>query len=87
MPLPAREVDRALTNKLGFERQERRHRVYLLNIGGHTVAQTLISHSAKEVDDKILSMIARQIGVNRSQLQDIVSCSLNKEDYLALLED
>ena len=85
MPLPASKVDKALVNKIGFERQNRRHRVYLLKIGSRTVAQTLMSHSARDVDDKILSMLARQMGIRQSELQDIVSCILDREGYLALL--
>ena len=85
MPLPASKVDRALISKIGFERQDRRHRVYLLRIDDRIVAQTLMSHSAGDLDNKILSMIARQMGIRLAELEGVVSCTLSRDDYLALL--
>ncbi len=85
MPLPASKVNKALVNKIGFERQDRRHRVYLLKVGNRAVAQTLMSHGAKELDNKLFAMMARQIGLKRSELEDIVSCALERDGYLALL--
>jgi hypothetical protein len=86
MPLSARKVDRALVHKAGFIRQDRRHRVYLLEVAGRTVAQTLMSHGAREIDDSLIALMARQIGLTSQQFKDLVNCPLTRQAYLHLLQ-
>jgi hypothetical protein len=85
MSIPARRMHAVLVNKLGFYVEERRHRVYLLEVRGKTVAQTLMSHGARELDDRLLGLVARQMGVTLSQLKALVKCTLSRDDYLRLL--
>lgn len=85
MPARARDVDYAPVNKLGFIREESAHHIYTLRIAGSTVAQTLISHSAHEIDDGLLASMARQIRITRRQFAEILRCTLERSDYLRLL--
>mgnify|MGYP000044160715 CR=1 FL=1 len=87
MPASARKMDRLLTNKLGFKRRMGKHQIYVLKVGGRQVARTLISHGTKEIGDSLLSRMARQIGITRPQLMDILDGTLTREDYLRLLEE
>ena len=85
MPISARKMDSILVNKLGFSRRGRKHRVYSLQIEGREVARTLISHGAKEISDRMLATMARQMGITSSQLKAIVRGELSREDYFQLL--
>jgi hypothetical protein len=85
MPISARKMDSILVNKLGFSRRGRKHRVYTLQIEGREVARTLISHGAKEISDRMLATMARQMGITSSQLKAIVRGELSREDYYQLL--
>jgi len=87
MPISARKMDSILVNKLGFSRRGRKHRVYTLQIEGREVARTLISHGAKEISDRMLATMARQMGINSSQLRAIVRGELGREDYYQLLRE
>jgi hypothetical protein len=85
MPLSARKIHHALVHKVGFTRQDRRHRVYLLKVAGHTIAQTLMSHGAREIDDRLIARMARQTGLTLRQFRDLINCPLTREAYLRLL--
>ena len=87
MPISARKMDSILVNKLGFSRRGRKHRVYTLQIEGREVARTLISHGAKEISDRMLATMARQMGITSSQLKAIVRGELSREDYYQLLHE
>lgn len=85
MPVSARKMDSILVNKLGFSRGGRKHRIYTLQIEGKEVARTLISHGAKEISDRMLAIMAKQMGITTSQLKAIVRGELSGEDYYQLL--
>ena len=87
MPISTRKLDSILVNKLGFSRRGRKHRVYTLQIEGREVARTLISHGAKEISDRMLATMARQMGITSSQLKAIVRGELSREDYYQLLRE
>jgi len=87
MPISAQRMDSILVNKLGFSRRGRKHRIYALQIEGREVARTLISHGAKEISDRMLATMARQMGITSSQLKDIIKGKLDKEDYYQLLRE
>lgn len=80
-------MDSTLVNKLGFAKKGRKHRVYCLEIEGKEVVRTLISHGAREISDRMMAVMARQMGISRAQLLDIVKCALYREDYCQILEE
>jgi len=85
--LKARQVDRALTGKLGFERHETHHRVYRLYLDGRLVARTYISHGERELSDFHVSQMARQVRLCKREFLDAVRCPLDQEGYYALLRE
>lgn len=87
MPVSARKMDSILVNKLGFSQRGRKHRIYTLQIEGREVARTLISHGAKEISDRMLATMARQMGITSPQLKDIIKGKLDKEPYYQLLRE
>ena len=85
--LKARQVDRALTGKLGFKRHETHHRVYRLYLDGRLVARTYISHGERELSDFHISQMARQVRLRKREFLDAVRCPLDQEGYYALLRE
>ncbi|PIU65804.1 MAG: hypothetical protein COS85_07395 [Armatimonadetes bacterium CG07_land_8_20_14_0_80_59_28] len=78
MPLPAREVEPSLIHKLGCVRQDRKHRVFVLDVKGQRVAHTMMSHGHRELSDGMLSKMAQQLGIARRQLIEIVRCTISR---------
>lgn len=87
MPVSARRMDSIPVHELGFRRKGRKHRVYVLEIGGREVARTLISHGTREITDRMMGVMARQMGITSSQLMDIVNGRLDREAYYQLLRE
>jgi len=85
--LKTREVDRALVNKLGFEKTETHHHVYRLWLGGKLVARTYISHGGRELSRYHVSQMAKQMRLRTAEFVDAVKCPLTREDYHRLLRE
>jgi len=85
--LKVRQVDRALTSKLGFERHETHHRVYRLYLDERLVARTYISHGERELSDFHTGQMARQVRLRRQEFLDAVRCPLEQKEYYTLLRE
>ena len=85
--LKTREVDRALVNKLGFEKTETHHHVYRLWLEGKLVARTYISHGGRELSRYHVSQMAKQCRLSTGEFVDAVRCPLTREDYHRLLRE
>lgn len=85
--MKARQVDRALTAKLGFERRDTHHRVYRLYLDDHLVARTFISHRERELSRFHIGQMARQMRLCKDEFLDAVHCPLEQADYYALLRE
>jgi len=85
--LKARQVDRALVQKLGFERTETHHHVYKLWLGGKLVARTYISHGERELSRFHIGQMAKQMRLRKNEFIEAVACSLEQEDYYRLLRE
>lgn len=85
--LKARQVDRALTGKLGFKRHETHHRIYRLYLDGRLVARTYISHGERELSDFHVGQMAQQVRLRKREFLDAVRCPLDQEGYYALLRE
>ena len=85
MPLPRRDIHRALTQK-GFQQKAgSSHDLYFLVVGGKFQAiRTQISRGSgyKDLDDSGVSRIARQLFLQTSKFKDLVSCTMRGEDYV-----
>ncbi len=87
MPIPARILDRILVNDLGFRRTGRKHRVYVLEIEGREVVRTLISHGSRELTERMLAVMARQMGISRAELHALARGDMGRAEYLAILRE
>ncbi len=85
--LKTRQVDRALTGKLGFERHETHHRAYRLYLDDRLVARTFISHGERELSDFHVGQMARQMRLRKQEFLDAMHCPLEQEEYYALLRE
>ena len=91
MPSRARrEIESAFRRKLLMEiEDEQGHRYYVLYVDGQWVLQTKISTGTRyrELGDAPLAKIAKQLGVTRQQLDDLVECSMSREEWVRHLRD
>jgi predicted RNA binding protein YcfA (HicA-like mRNA interferase family) len=87
MPKDAREVMGALESK-GFKRRKGRDVFLHLYVDGRkTPIFTKVSHGGKEIHDRLLAAMARQLHLTRRQFDDLVNCPLTSEDLVRLLRD
>ena len=85
MPRDAKDIGAGLEKK-GFIRRSNDHIFYHLIVNGKkTVINTKISHGEKEIGDRLLGMMARQLHLNRRDFLDLVDCPLTQDDYLKML--
>ena len=85
--LKKNEVDSALTKK-GFKKKKTHHIFYYLYVDGYDVGIfTKISHSHKEIFGSLISSMAKQIGISKSEFIDVVNCPINREGLLNLLRN
>ena len=87
MPRPRRSVMAALERK-GFAASEGDHTYYIYHTadGRKTLAKTKVSHSGKDIADKVLGMMARQCRLTAPQFRDLVDCPLSREAYEGILK-
>lgn len=82
---PARRIASALESK-GFTGDETHHRMFWLVVEGRRRGiRTYVSHSIREYGDRLLSAVARQMKLRRSELDAFVQCSMSGEEYVDLL--
>jgi predicted RNA binding protein YcfA (HicA-like mRNA interferase family) len=53
--------------------------------GKKTPVHTWFSHGRKKVDDGLLRLMARELGLSFKEFLDLVECRLSQEGYAALL--
>lgn len=87
--LESDKVDKVLIRKMGAERHARGDWYYVVhNDQGIAVSSTSISKGAKHtLSANRVSKMAHQLCLNTSQqFIDLVSCTLKREDALAIME-
>lgn len=85
MPLPKREVIAALISKLAaVEARKTGHEVYQIWESGRMLGWTRVSHgkAGKEITDRVLGNMARNLGIRLDTFVRIVGCELFRDDYL-----
>jgi hypothetical protein len=87
MSRDARDVGAGLLKK-GFSIRENDHTFYHLFIDGKkTIVSTKISHGEKEIGDRLLGMMARQLRLTKRNFLDLVDCPLTLDEYVKLLRE
>lgn len=85
MPKDAKDVAAGLSKK-GFAARNSHHTFFHLYVDGKKRAvYTKISHGTREIDDKLLGMMARQVGLSKRDFHDLIDCPLSSDDYVKLL--
>lgn len=79
--LKVRQVNKALTAKLGFERHDSHHRIYRLYLDGQLVARTFVSHGQRELTVFHIGQMSRQMRLSRKEFIDAIGCPLDRETY------
>lgn len=87
MPKPAKDVDAALCRK-GFKSHDSHHVYYYLWVNGKkTTVRTHISHGEKEIDDNLLSFMAKQVKLTKKLFGDLIDCPLTHDQYVEHLRN
>lgn len=85
MPKKARDVIAGLARK-GFRTKENDHTfLHLFVHDRKTAIYTKVSHGEKQIGDKLLGLMARQVQLSRREFLELVDCSLSQDEYLAIL--
>ena len=80
-----RTIKTSLLHK-GFKQKNTDHEYFWLYVEGRkTSVRTRISFGVNEYDDSLLGFMARQLKLQRRELDDFISCPLTKEKYLEQL--
>ncbi len=83
--LKVRQVEKALVNKLGFERRDSHHRIYRIYLDDQLVARTFISHGQRELTSYHIGQMTKQMRLSRQEFLDAVECPLDQEAYHTLI--
>lgn len=86
MPRKQSEVERSLTAK-GFRAREGDHNYfnYYSKLGKKTAVFTKTSHGAREIDDNLLSRMAKQCKLSNKDFGLLIDCPLDRDTYEAKL--
>lgn len=80
-----RKIQQSLSSK-GFEKSTTDHIWFVLHVDGKkTSVRTKISFGTKEYGDSLLSKMAGQLKISKSQLLDLIDCPLDHEKYCYIL--
>ncbi|WP_207714177.1 hypothetical protein [Scytonema sp. UIC 10036] len=89
MPRQKAKVESALLSK-GFQETQNDHHyfVYFTKDGKKTATKTKTSHTKKikDLPDHLLSQMAKQCHLTKSQFLDLVDCPLSREKYEEILQ-
>lgn len=84
MPRRNREVEDTLLNKFQFERSRKRsadHRWLQLKLPGLPPIHTHFSHGRQDIGDTLWSLIAKQLRVRKTFLNEMIDCTKSREEY------
>jgi hypothetical protein len=71
----------------GFQETNTHHEMYWLYVGTRkTSVRTRISHSESEYGDRLLNQMAKQVGLNRAEFDELIECPLSRDEYVQLLK-
>lgn len=89
MPRQARDVRASLIKKFGFSPAQHKstdHEWLKLDLPGSERVLTKFSHGEREIRDRLLGIIARQLKVGLPYLGGMIDCRNSREDYYQHLQ-
>jgi hypothetical protein len=86
--LKKRDIHTKLISKFEFTRSEGSHEKFSLYVDGCKILTTHTSRSHNDIDDSLLKLMAREMGVLRLQIiKDMFDCTVSRQDYLRILRE
>lgn len=83
MPIPKGKLRRCLVQKFRFQEVPgSRHEAVALFADDKKIATARFSRSRTEIDDNVLTLIARELWVNLGYLKRMYDCTKGYQDYL-----
>ncbi len=76
----ARDVRQALLDK-GMVQSQSHHEMYRKTIEGVTQLVTRVSHNARNIDDGLGGMMAKQCCLQLKEFWELVDCPLSEDDW------
>lgn len=87
MPADARDVITALSRK-GFDDRNGDHKFFVLFVSGKkTRIATKISHGEREIHDRNLGFMAKQMELTGPEFRKFIECSMSRPAYASLMRD
>jgi|GEM_PF-3664608 len=63
-----------------------KHDKFRLRVDGKYLAHTVVSRGHNDISEVISSLIARQLGVSKRDLHQMIDCTLDRDGYISSLE-
>ncbi|MCE6991920.1 hypothetical protein [Dyadobacter sp. CY323] len=79
------KVEKSLLKK-GFVQSDTHHHYFEFHHEGVLMSRTYTSHSGKDIDDYLITQMAKQCLMKRPFFIEFVECTKSKEDYLTTLQ-
>lgn len=87
MAISKNDLRKCLLKKFGFQEVAgSKHEAVSLFVNGKKVATTRFSRSHRDLSDKTLRLIARELWVQLSYLREMHGCTKGLDEYLSHLE-
>ncbi|MDR1256918.1 MAG: hypothetical protein LBJ86_04165, partial [Spirochaetaceae bacterium] len=68
-----------------FAESDTDHKVFWFYIDGtRTSLRTKFSHSAKEIDDNLIHLMANQIHLTKGEFVKFVICQISEQEYIEI---
>jgi organic radical activating enzyme len=84
MTLKTKDIKLNLCKK-GFAESNADHKVFWFYIDGiRTSIKTKFSHSANEVDDNLIHLMAKQIHLTKGEFVKFVICQITEQEYIEI---
>ena len=78
------KIQKALLKK-GFKTVNTDHKMLIFHYQGKkTAIHTKISHGNKEISDTLISLMAKQIYLSRSQFEGVIECTVKEDDLIEI---
>lgn len=86
--IKTRNIQKALLKK-GFQEKKSRHFKYILyDFKGRKIPiATIISHGYDAYSDNLLTRMAKQLSLEKSEFLDLIKCTLSREKYYEILRE
>jgi len=83
MPAKVKDIDKMLLGKLEATSKEgTNHTKYFVQHEDTLLGSTVLSRSYREVDDSMLSAIAKQLHIKKPGLDKLLECHWYRDDYI-----